>query len=193
MLVLGRRTLPQTEYRLFAKVSDVSSTLGKSVEVLTEADLIDTSNCTYQSIWISPVQEHFKTVLLFCFNLECGAENRTTLCTRLSTRWGFDLLKIIIFWVSTRWGFGLIKSWKMGSLGTNFSWRPRKTNGIGKEGPNPGQKIVTGFGCSRLNGKVRWFFSPSDTVIRLSSVHIYSIYTLSIGTWMNNPTGESGV
>ncbi len=38
-----------------------------------------------------------------------------------------------------------------------FSWCPRQTNGIGKEGPNPGQKKTTGFGDFRLYGKDRWF------------------------------------
>ncbi len=38
-----------------------------------------------------------------------------------------------------------------------FSWWCRQPNGLGKEGPNPGQKKTTRFGHFRLDGKKRWF------------------------------------
>lgn len=68
MSVFGRRAQAQPEYLLYARVSDTTreTMLGAKVKPLTEDDLIDTSNCTYQSIYMPAVQEHFKAGLLLC-------------------------------------------------------------------------------------------------------------------------------
>lgn len=55
-----------TEYRLYARVSDASTTLANTMTALTEADLIDESDCVYQKLWMFRVSEHLKAGLLLC-------------------------------------------------------------------------------------------------------------------------------
>ena len=50
------------------KVSDTPSPFNESVQPLTDSDLIDKSDCMYQSIWKDTVHPHFKARLLFCRN-----------------------------------------------------------------------------------------------------------------------------
>jgi len=64
-----------TEYRLYARVSEASTTLTNTMTPLTEEDLINKSDCVYQTLWMSPVKEHIKAGLLLCqkgFKLKCG-------------------------------------------------------------------------------------------------------------------------
>jgi hypothetical protein len=56
-------------------VSDTLQTIPYGVVPLTEDDYLETSNCTYHSIWQPHVQEHFKAGLLLCpegSNIEHG-------------------------------------------------------------------------------------------------------------------------
>ena len=87
MSVFTRRASQQAEYRLYAKGSDAVSTLSNNVQMLTEDDFIDTSNCTYQCIYESkrdpPIQEHVKAGLLFC---QDGYKIETSQIDRLDTK-----------------------------------------------------------------------------------------------------------
>ena len=77
--LLGRQVQTQVQYRLYAKVSDTPPTFDESVQPLTDTDLIEESDCTYQSIWAPLIQPHFKAGLLLCqkgFNIERGNMNR---------------------------------------------------------------------------------------------------------------------
>jgi len=77
--VFGRRAPPQVEYRLYAKVFDTPETFDAYAQRLTDKDLIDVSDCIYQTIWSEKVQPHFKAGLLFCekgFNIERGDRDR---------------------------------------------------------------------------------------------------------------------
>ena len=68
----GGRVRPReentTEYRLYARVSDASTTLANTMTTLTEEDLMDQSDCVYQTLWMSKVKEHMKAGLLLCQN-----------------------------------------------------------------------------------------------------------------------------
>ncbi len=77
--VFGRHAPTRVEYKLYAKVCDTPSPFNESVQPLTDSDLIDQSDCMYQSIWKDTVQPHFKSGLLFCrngVNIERGQWNR---------------------------------------------------------------------------------------------------------------------
>jgi hypothetical protein len=68
-----------TEYRLYARVSDASTTLANTMTELTEEDFIVESDCDYQNIWMSVVKEHMKTGLLMCkkgFKTRSGPYNK---------------------------------------------------------------------------------------------------------------------
>lgn len=74
-----RRQRNPPEYRLYARVSDASTTVATTMSPLTEADRIDESDCLYQTIWMPPVKEHMKAALLLCqegSNVEIGWMNR---------------------------------------------------------------------------------------------------------------------
>jgi hypothetical protein len=60
----------------------------------------------------------------------------------------------------------------------------KQTYGLGKEGPNPGQKKTTGFGHFQLDGKTRWFvqvmvFTTNNfprTDVQITRKHFYGRY-----------------
>ena len=61
----------ESEYAVYAKVLDLP--MPQTVQALTPDDLIDRSDCTYQSMWMDEIRDSLKAGLLLCkdkFNVE---------------------------------------------------------------------------------------------------------------------------